>query len=265
MNERFIASGFTCIEENPAGFQLWQNDQGLMMVALNNPPVNSLSRALITALDTTLKELEQAPPKALIWTSTNPRVFSAGLDVKELIDPDETAFKSYWAAFESLWKTSYLFPSPTVAMLAGAAPAGGTVLALCCDYRYATSRTKLGLTEVAIGMVPPQWLIAMAERTLGPRQAELVLQGGQVLAAPEALDVGYIDAIVEPDEILARCIAQAEQFAQTPATVRAETKRRQRSAVADFIGPTSVDAMWAQIPHDPFQSQLKAMMARLKK
>ena len=141
----------------------------------------------------------------------------------------------------------------------------GTVLTLSCDYRIATPDTKMGLNETAIGMVPPAWLIAMADRVLGPVNAERAVSSGRIWRASSALELGYLDELVQVDSLLERAVEKALEMSQGHTAARAETKRLQRASVVDLAGPESVFIMWERVSSAPFQAAVSSVIKSLKK
>lgn len=95
----------------------------------------------------------------MILTSRVSNIFSAGLDITEMHDPDVVRLRSFWTALQNLWMTLYGTPLATVASIEGHAPAGGCLLAMSCDYRVMSTEKafKMGLNEVALGIVAPFW------------------------------------------------------------------------------------------------------------
>lgn len=91
----------------------------------------------------------------------------------------------------------------TVAAIRGHCPAGGCVLALCCDVRICTPDTRIGLNEVELGIpVPLYWIRLMAQIT-GQGVADRLLQTAALVPSQEALKYGMVDAIVQKTELLA--------------------------------------------------------------
>lgn len=131
--------------------------------------MNALTPSCLKELSTVLSN-ECRSASSVIITSTFPKVFSAGLDLKTLIrnNESETEFKSritdYIGLFQNTCRLLLSCPAPTGAVISGACPAGGTVLALCCDVRVLATDSKffMGLNEVAVGMAPPLWVHTLA-------------------------------------------------------------------------------------------------------
>src|SRR5690606_41165619 len=94
-----------------------------------------------------------------IGLSGGPKVFSAGLDVPYLVGPgeDRAALTAAWQAFFAAARAIATCPVPVAAAITGHSPAGGCVLALCCDYRVmAAGDFRIGLNETQVGLVAPE-------------------------------------------------------------------------------------------------------------
>ena len=189
---------------------------GYATLRLTAPPVNVLNLALIEETTAAIKQLEGEVGGIIL--AGNPKIFSAGLDLAELHQPDEARLGAYWGAFERLWEALYTTPLVTVGAAEGSAPAGGCVLMISCDYRVMGDNPKLrmGLNETAVGMTPPAWLLALARDTVGARAAQRLLQSGAMLSPQECLAVGYLDEVVEAGAVEERAAAVMRQWLKVP-------------------------------------------------
>ena len=102
-----------------------------------------------------------------------------------------------------LFRTLYEFPKPTIAAVNGAAIAGGTGLALLCDFTLAVPEAKFGYTEVRIGFVPAI-VSTFLLRQVGEKIARDLLLTGRIFDAAEALKMGLINEIVTDQPVLER-------------------------------------------------------------
>ena len=124
-------------------------------LSLSNAPVNALSLPLLQNLNHTLQDISQSKDvKALILSSQFPHVLSAGLDIhyllrkeNEQVNEFEQRLKTYMNQFQNVVKSLLSLDIPTAAVVSGAAPAGGTVLSLCCDYRVASTKNKFSMVH----------------------------------------------------------------------------------------------------------------------
>jgi 3,2-trans-enoyl-CoA isomerase len=240
------------------------------IMSLVNAPVNTLTPTMIQEMTTTVESLNADESlSGLILTSGLPKIFSAGLDLNELHEPEEQRFKAYWGSFEKLWLTLYTSPLMTIGVSEGGAPAGGCVLMLSTDYRIMGDNEKyrIGLNETAIGMTPPRWLMAMAEATVGQRQGQFLLQTGQMLSPQRAHGVGYVDEVLADAQCMERAHELMKGFARVPREARANTKRIQRAAVARVLTDDvegSKQFMWDGCSGETFQTTIGGVLAGLK-
>src|SRR5258707_7542756 len=104
-------------------------------------------------------------------------------------------------------------PKPLLAAINGTAVGGGLEMALHCDLRFAAMDAKLGQPEIRIGFIPPIATTQALARLIGRPRAIRYLYDGGLVPAPEALQWGLVDELVEPAELRARVQAYAETLA----------------------------------------------------
>jgi methylglutaconyl-CoA hydratase len=113
---------------------------------------------------------------------------------------------------------------PTIAAVHGAAIAGGSGLALICDFTIATPAAKFGFTEVRIGFVPAL-VSAFLALQLGDKQSRDLLLTGRIFDAQEALQLGLVNEIAPPDQLAQRVRSLAEMLLMNSPQSLAATKR----------------------------------------
>ncbi|MGB9362843.1 MAG: enoyl-CoA hydratase/isomerase family protein, partial [Candidatus Sulfotelmatobacter sp.] len=130
---------------------------GIATITLDRPEKrNAISFDLIDDLLRTLRQVETSEALVLILTGVG-KAFCSGMDLENLKaligrSPEENLKDSQ--TMVQLFRSLYEFPKPTIAAVNGAAIAGGTGLALLCDFTLAVPEAKFGYTEVRIGFVP---------------------------------------------------------------------------------------------------------------
>src|SRR3546814_8063395 len=136
-------------------------------------PVNALNPMVCAQLVEALREAV-ADGAGGIVRSGGPKVFSAGLDVPFLLTlSDRDALKAAWEQFFLAARELAACPVPVAAAINGHAPAGGCVLALCCDYRVmADGPYRIGLHETQVGLVDQDGLPRLLRRVVGAHRAE---------------------------------------------------------------------------------------------
>ena len=114
---------------------------------------------------------------------------------------------------------SRLFGSevPVIVACSGHAVAAGALLLLGADYRVgARGAFRIGLIETQIGMVLPRWAVELARERISPRHFQQATVGARMYDPDGAADAGFLDAVVEPDELLAAATAEAHRWAEFP-------------------------------------------------
>lgn len=163
-------------------------------IRLAKAPVNALNHEMVSALTRSLHEIGKTHDAVII--SGNEGVFSAGLDVVELLPLGRQAMTDFWTAFFELLKTIVCLPVPVATAITGHAPAGGAILNLMSDYRVMSrGNFKIGLNEARVGLVVCPLLQESLERVIGKRLAEKMLMTGTLLSPEQALETGLVDAL----------------------------------------------------------------------
>jgi enoyl-CoA hydratase/carnithine racemase len=175
----------------------------IAVLSLNRGRSNAINAEMVNELHQMIRNIENDDSIAgLILTGQN-GFFSAGLDLIELYDYDEETIKSFWIDFLDLVTSLVSFKKPMIAAISGHSPAGGCVLALCCDYRImAEGKFIIGLNEVPVGIIVPESIFHLYSFWLGQANAYRFLLEGKLLNTHEALTVGLIDEVVDPESIL---------------------------------------------------------------
>jgi len=196
---------------------------------LHRPPVNALSPDVIVALKDAIRSAPPAGARALVLSGA-PGRFSGGLDVPLLLSLDRPAMATLWRDFYALLGAIAGSQIPIVAAITGHAPAGGTVLALFCDYRImADGDYKIGLNEVQVGLPVPPVILAGLRRLVGPRLGERLAVSGALFPPLEALAVGLVDELVALDRVVERAVEWCQRLLALPADAMTGTRRLARA------------------------------------
>src|SRR5208337_3090282 len=199
-------------------------DSAVATITLNRPDKrNAISFALIDDLLHAFDEVEASDAIVLILTGAG-KAFSSGMDLENLKgllgrSPEENLKDS--ETMVRLFRTLYEFPRVTIAAVNGAAIAGGTGLALLCDFTLAVPEAKFGYTEVRIGFVPAI-VSTFLLRQVGEKQARDLLLTGRIFSAEEAAHLGLVKEIVAPEALMARARELAALLMEnSPASLQA--------------------------------------------
>jgi methylglutaconyl-CoA hydratase len=179
---------------------------GIAWAMLNRPDKrNAISFELIDDLVGAFDEVAKSEAIVLILTGAG-KAFCSGMDLENLKSllgksPEENLKDS--ETMVRLFRSLYEFPKVTIAAVNGAAIAGGTGLALLCDFTLAVSEAKFGYTEVRIGFVPAI-VSTFLLRQVGEKQARDLLLTGRIFGGEEAARMGLVSEIVPAENLLAR-------------------------------------------------------------
>ncbi len=212
---------------------------------LDSPGKNSLSTALMESILLRLDEARGAP----VLIAGKGDAFSAGLNLKEVASLSATGMERFVRLVDELMARLFAHPAPVVAAVNGHAIAGGCVLLLCCDYRVAAASpsARIGLNEVALGLVFPPKILRIVQHRVPPRSIhEVVLRAG-LYAPGEALRLGLIDELAEGDP-RARAEQRIEELAALPRLAFTEAKRSLHAGVLDFEDEAYEEALRAAFP-----------------
>ena len=241
---------------------------GVAELRLDRPPVNALDPTLVDALRDGLAEAFAGDAGAVVLRGRT-GVFSAGLDLPALLALDDGDLRGFWQGLFGLLEDLARAPVPVVAALTGHSAAGGSIIALFCDYRVmARGDFRIGLNEVQAGLVVPAAIRAALARLTGPYRAERHLLAGALVDPAEAQAMGLVDELAEPEAVVDRAHAWCSAHLALPAHAFVENRRLLRADLAglfDTGGGLDVDAFMAHWRRDDTQQALQRLVSGFRR
>ena len=235
---------------------------------LDRPPVNALSAELISALRQAITAAPAQGARALIL-SGSPGRFSGGLDVPSLLALDRVTMETVWHDFYGLLRAIAQSPIPIATAITGHAPAGGTVLSIFSDWRVmAEGDFRIGLNEVQVGIQMPPLILKALRRLIGPREAEHMAVGGELITVEDALRIGLVDAVAAPDQVVNRALEWCQHLLALPPEAMLGTRREARADLCALFEQDTeselreVTATWWRAET---QNTLRALVDKLRK
>ena len=232
-----------------------------------HPPVNALRPQVLA----TLREALEAAPvdgAEAVVVSGAPGFFSAGLDVPFMLEGGDAAAVATFEELFALRTALVMSEVPVAAAITGHSPAGGAVLAICCDYRVmAEGKYKIGLNEVQVGLPVSPVLHANLRRLVGSRNAERMCVEGRLLSPEEAYEIGLVDRLVPLEEVVPTALAWCEKLLAAPTRAMLRTRAVARADLVDLyadperLGPEEFVEAWS---NEETQATMQALVARLK-
>jgi len=238
--------------------------EGIATIALDRPPANALNAAFTAAIREAHGRACAAGARVVILTG-RPGMFSGGLDVPELLPQPRPAIEAFWLEFFRLCRELAASPVPVVAALGGHAPAGGAVLAIHCDYRIAArGNFRIGLNEVAVGLPVPDCIMLAFEHLLGARIAQQLAMTARLVTTEEALGLGLVDELVEPEGLMERAREWSRHLLSLPPLAMNRTRQLARRRLVSLLHPEEdarlATELWFS---EETQAGMHALVARL--
>jgi enoyl-CoA hydratase len=203
------------------------------VIEMDDGKANALSDVMI---DTVTAALTRAEGEAsAVVLAGRPERFCAGFDLRVMMSSPDNA-KALLTRGSDLLMRLYGSPLPVVIACTGHALAGGALVVLTGDVRIAAQGAfKIGLNEVAIGMPVPVLAMELARDRLSKRALTRATLLAHVHTPDEALQAGYVDEVVAPDQVLPRAIAEATRLGALGRMPYQATKERLRGATIAHI------------------------------
>jgi 3,2-trans-enoyl-CoA isomerase len=189
-----------------------QFDGAGAFLTLDHGRANAIGLQMVDELLAALDEAENEESIRTLILTGKPGMFSAGLDVPELVGLDRSQMKRFWETFNRLCYRLYTSDLMIVSAISGHSPAGGCVLAIMTDYRImASGAFKIGLNEVGVGIPIPGGLTEVYASLIGLRRAQDLGCRGAMVNPQSALQIGLVDEVVPADKLLEAADAKESQ------------------------------------------------------
>ncbi|WP_427771086.1 3-hydroxyacyl-CoA dehydrogenase NAD-binding domain-containing protein [Comamonas thiooxydans] len=191
-----------------------KQDGDVLLVSVNNPPVNALGAAVRQGLMAAMEQADaSAAVKAVVIVGQG-KAFIAGADIREFGKPPVQPF------LPDVCNRIEACSKPVVAVIHGAALGGGLEIAMSAHYRLALPGAKLGLPEVSLGLVPGAGGTQRAPRLMGVKAATELMLSGQQIGAKAGLAAGLVDKLDDGADPVAAGLAYARELLAQGAPLR---------------------------------------------
>jgi enoyl-CoA hydratase/carnithine racemase len=211
----------------------------LAVVSLDRGRSNPINHQMVKDLTECIKTLEDDNSVGGLIITGKEGFFSSGVDLIEAFEYNEEQIREFWTDFLGLQKVLASFKKPLVAAISGHSPAGGCVMAICCDYRVmAEGKFVIGLNEIPVGIVVPETVFDLYAFWLGRHKAYQYLMEGKLLNVYEALETGLVDEICPPESLMGLAEKKIRAYMQLNPVTWSQSKLNLRK---DLIAKLSGD------------------------
>ena len=190
---------------------------GIGTIVIDRPKMNALDAQVQRRLVEVSEEAAARTDVSTVIVWGGERVFAAGADVKEMAEMSYADMSEHVRLLLRFSRALAAIPKPTVAAITGFALGAGLETALCCDFRVVASNAKLGFPEIQLGIIPGAGGTQRLPRLIGPARAKQMIFSGRHVGSDEALRIGLVDEVVEPEQVLAAARAMVAPFVGGPA------------------------------------------------
>ncbi len=221
----------------------------IAILRIDDGKANALDSSIIDSLHDGLRRAEKEAA-AVLLTGRAGR-FSAGFDLNVLRAGGPDVARGLVTAGAQLAVHVARHPTPVVIACNGHAIAMGAVLLLAADLRIGASGDfKIGFNEVAIGMAAPVFLVEFARERLSKRHLQRATVQAEIYSPDSAVDAGFLDRVVAPDDLFAGALEESQRLAQLPRAAFVRTRGLLRGDVLERIEATLADDMARAFPTD---------------
>ena len=183
-------------------FQLILRDR-LALITLDRGRSNPINHQMVRELSDCIKAFESDDNVGGVILTGKEGFFSSGIDLIEAYDYNEEQSREFWIDFLALQHDLVSFKKPLIAAISGHSPAGGCVLAICCDYRVMVDGDFIiGLNEIPVGIIVPESIFDLYAFWIGKHKAYQYLMEGKLLKVNDAHDIGLIDKVSSRENLM---------------------------------------------------------------
>ena len=190
-------------------------NEKIAVITLNRGRSNPINHQMVKELSVCIKDLENNNEVGGVILTGKQGFFSSGVDLIEAFNYNDEQARNFWTDFFKLQTILISFKKPLVAAISGHSPAGGCVLAICCDYRLmAEGEYIIGLNEIPVGIIVPQSIFEVYSFWIGRQKAYQYLLEGKLIIVNEALKIGLIDEVHPGESLTARAEKKVKTYMQ---------------------------------------------------
>ena len=198
-----------------------ERQDGITVMKISAPKsLNALNSTILKEIDSFVSGLD-ATMRVLIITGDGEKSFVAGADISEMAHLNEPEGFEFGRLGAQVFRKIETLPIPVIAAVNGFALGGGCELAMACDIRIASVKAKFGQPEVGLGIIPGFSGTHRLPKLIGQGYAKEMIYTGKVIRADEALRIGLVNAIYEPEELMPKALEIAAMMLKNaPVAIR---------------------------------------------
>jgi len=198
-------------------------EKGKMRFLILNRPeaLNALNNEVFSDMSTFFDFLEEDKEAGILIITGEGKAFAAGADIAQMSEMSQEEAFLFSQTGQGVFDRIEALPVPVIAAINGYALGGGCELAMSCDFRVMSRKTRLGQPEVNLGLIPGFAGTQRLSRLAGLGNALYYLMSAKQISAEEALRIGLVQEVTEPEELMNRVTELAEEIvSKGPSAIR---------------------------------------------
>jgi enoyl-CoA hydratase len=203
----------------------------IAIVRINRPDaLNALNTNVFNEMDDVIARLvKDTSVRAMIITGEG-KAFVAGADIAEMVNKTKEEGSDFSRLGQNTFRSLEKLDIPVIAAINGFALGGGLEFAMGCDFRIASNKAKFGQPEVNLGLIPGYAATQRLPRLVGMADALYMLLTAEMITADDALRIGLVQKVVEPEELMNECMRLGKLIAAKGPKAVAKVKRVTRAS-----------------------------------
>ena len=225
---------------------------GIAITRISRPEaLNALNSRFFDEMDQAIGEISNNQDIKVMLITGEGKAFVAGADIAEMADMTQEQGRLFGQRGQRTFRSLEKMEKPVIAAVNGFALGGGLELAMACDFRIASEKAKFGQPEVSLGMIPGYAGTQRLPRLVGLGDALFLLMSGEMIGAQDALRIGLVQKVSEPETLLEESLKIARIIASKgPKAVRKVKYVSRQGITMDFDDASEMES-------DYFGSQFK--------
>jgi len=187
---------------------------GIAIVTISRPKaMNALNTRFFQEMDDAIARLSKNPVVKVMIITGEGKAFVAGADIAEMVNKNPKEGSAFSRIGQNTFRSLEKMEIPVIAAINGFALGGGLELAMGCDFRIASTKAKFGQPEVSLGLIPGYAATQRLSRLVGLGDALYLLMSADMIGAEDALRIGLVQKVVEPETLMDEVLKIAKTIA----------------------------------------------------
>lgn len=182
---------------------LLEKEDRIAILSVNRPKaLNALNNDTLMEINSAVDEIKADDNIDVVIITGVGKAFVAGADISFMQPLSAIEGRAFGALGQAVFRKIEALEKPVIAAVNGFALGGGCELAMCCDFRIASTNAKFGQPEVGLGITPGFGGTQRLPRLVGSGMAKQLLYTADIIDAAEALRIGLVNSVTEPEELM---------------------------------------------------------------